>query len=113
EQWIYQQVAAARETAEQKQIPPPLDDSPKCPRCSLAPICMPDETRLLNTFSTIPKSPALQLMLELEEITESSAVLAASSIENNDPFRNIPEIRLPALKPGADIRRLIAPNPDT
>ncbi len=29
-------------------IPPPLADSPKCPRCSLAGICLPDETRLLT-----------------------------------------------------------------
>jgi len=28
-------------------MPPPLDDSPKCPRCSLVGICLPDETRLL------------------------------------------------------------------
>ena len=28
-------------------IPPPLVDSPKCPRCSLVGICLPDETRLL------------------------------------------------------------------
>jgi len=28
-------------------IPPPLDDSPKCPRCSLVGICLPDETCLL------------------------------------------------------------------
>ncbi len=27
--------------------PPPLGDSPKCPRCSLAPICLPDETNAL------------------------------------------------------------------
>ena len=30
------------------QIPPPLVDSPKCPRCSLVGICLPDETRLLQ-----------------------------------------------------------------
>lgn len=29
-------------------IPPPLEDSPKCPRCSLAGICLPDEVRFLN-----------------------------------------------------------------
>ncbi len=29
-------------------IPPPLVDSPKCPRCSLVGICMPDETNLLS-----------------------------------------------------------------
>jgi len=28
-------------------IPPPLADSPKCPRCSLVGICLPDETTLL------------------------------------------------------------------
>jgi len=27
-------------------MPPPLVDSPKCPRCSLTGICLPDETRL-------------------------------------------------------------------
>ena len=28
-------------------IPPPLEDSPKCPRCSLVGICLPDELNLL------------------------------------------------------------------
>ena len=29
-------------------MPPPLEDSPKCPRCSLVGICLPDETTLLR-----------------------------------------------------------------
>ena len=29
-------------------IPPPLEDSPKCPRCSLVGICLPDEVGLLQ-----------------------------------------------------------------
>ncbi len=29
-------------------IPPPLEDSPKCPRCSLVGICLPDEVQLLQ-----------------------------------------------------------------
>ena len=29
-------------------IPPPLEDSPKCPRCSLSGICLPDEVNLLR-----------------------------------------------------------------
>jgi len=29
-------------------LPPPLADSPKCPRCSLVGICLPDETNLLT-----------------------------------------------------------------
>lgn len=37
-------VADARQVAETGQIPPPLADSRKCPRCSLVGICLPDET---------------------------------------------------------------------
>ncbi len=37
-------LAEARAVAERGQIPPPLVDSPKCPRCSLVGICLPDET---------------------------------------------------------------------
>lgn len=46
EVWIIEQITAARLTAEGS-IPPPLVNSPKCVRCSLAPVCLPDETHLL------------------------------------------------------------------
>ena len=46
EQWVRVQIEAARQCTEGP-IPPPLDGSPKCVRCSLAPVCLPDETRLL------------------------------------------------------------------
>ncbi len=36
---------AARAIARSGRIPAPLLDSPKCPRCSLVGICLPDETR--------------------------------------------------------------------
>lgn len=36
------------EVAQGGLIPPPLEDSPKCPRCSLVGICLPDEVRLLK-----------------------------------------------------------------
>ncbi|MDZ4783717.1 MAG: CRISPR-associated endonuclease Cas1 [Planctomycetia bacterium] len=39
-----QALADARAAAESEEIPPPLVDSPKCPRCSLVGICLPDET---------------------------------------------------------------------
>ena len=56
EAWVIGRIAAARETA-LGPIPPPLVDSPKCARCSLAPVCLPDETRMLSvptleSFST-------------------------------------------------------------
>ncbi len=34
-------------TASSKQAPPPLIDSPKCPRCALVGVCLPDETNAL------------------------------------------------------------------
>lgn len=39
-----QALADARAAAASEHIPPPLVDSPKCPRCSLVGICLPDET---------------------------------------------------------------------
>jgi CRISPR-associated protein Cas1 len=38
----------ARRLARGGEIPPPLVNSPKCPRCSLVGICLPDETNLLS-----------------------------------------------------------------
>ncbi len=40
-------VAEARSAAARLAPPPPLESSPKCPRCSLVGICLPDETNLL------------------------------------------------------------------
>ena len=40
-----------RSVVDEGEIPPPLDDSPKCPRCSLVGICLPDETNLLKSDS--------------------------------------------------------------
>ena len=40
-----------RSVVDKGEIPPPLDDSPKCPRCSLVGICLPDETNLLKSDS--------------------------------------------------------------
>lgn len=46
EAWIVAQVAQARRVAAGT-IPAPLCNSPKCPRCSLVTVCLPDETRML------------------------------------------------------------------
>ncbi len=40
---------ALRACAAGGQIPEPLEDSPKCPRCSLVAICLPDEIRRLTS----------------------------------------------------------------
>lgn len=36
-------------------IPPPLEDSPKCPRCSLVGICLPDEVNFLKRQEQPPR----------------------------------------------------------
>ena len=45
------QAKEARECAASGKIPAPLVDSPKCPRCSLVGICLPDEVTALGTES--------------------------------------------------------------
>lgn len=42
-------LAQMRESLRGGEIPPPLEDSPKCPRCSLVSICLPDEVNFLRT----------------------------------------------------------------
>jgi CRISPR-associated protein Cas1 len=47
-------VEELREVATRDLPPPPLVDSPKCPRCSLVGICLPDETNALAARSDLP-----------------------------------------------------------
>lgn len=46
---VHVAVAEARRIASEKVMPPPLVGSPKCPRCSLVGICLPDETNMLRS----------------------------------------------------------------
>lgn len=48
------QIDAAWALAERGEIPPPLVDSSKCTGCSLAAICLPDETNLLRYARPAP-----------------------------------------------------------
>jgi len=49
---VVRTIDEARETAAGGAPPPPLEDSPKCQGCSLAGICLPDETRSLKNQPT-------------------------------------------------------------
>lgn len=40
-------------------IPPPLEDSPKCPRCSLVGICLPDEVQYFKSENISPRPMAI------------------------------------------------------
>ena len=65
-----QAAAGLRLVASGGQIPPPLENSPKCPRCSLAAICLPDELHYLRTHETPPRplavgqAPALPMYVQ-------------------------------------------------
>ncbi len=63
-------------------IPPPLEDSPKCPGCSLAPICLPEETNTL-------------LHSEISEPDRQLTLFDPSGI--------------PKKPPRPDVRRLVTP----
>lgn len=47
-------IAAAHQAARSRELPPPLVDSPKCVGCSLAGICLPDETNALAYSAASP-----------------------------------------------------------
>ena len=47
-------VARLRVLAASEDVPPPLVDSPKCPRCSLVGLCLPDEVNTINVRSNRP-----------------------------------------------------------
>lgn len=83
-------VAEARRIAESGRIPPPLVDSPKCPRCSLVGICLPDETRALLEGLRTPEPD------EVEQLGLFDAPQPAES----QPRRPVDEVR--RLVPAAD-----------
>jgi CRISP-associated protein Cas1 len=78
-----QLIRDCREMAKGGRMPLPLVDSPKCPRCSLVGICLPDETHLL-------------IRRDRDDSDDESAGL------DSEPF----------AKP-KDPRRLLTPSPET
>ncbi len=54
---VQQLLARLRATAATPEAPAPLPDSPKCPRCSLVGICLPDEVNALRAREDTPPRP--------------------------------------------------------
>jgi CRISP-associated protein Cas1 len=102
EAWIIAQIAKARELAASPTIPPPLVNSPKCVRCSLAPVCLPDETRMLSV-ATIGNRGA-------ERWPAQSAVRNPQNRTQDCADHSAP--RSLATAPTATPRRLIAARDD-
>ncbi|MBM3852818.1 MAG: CRISPR-associated endonuclease Cas1, partial [Verrucomicrobia bacterium] len=120
EAWIRRSIAAARVCAAGP-IPPPLDHSPKCPRCSLAPVCLPDETHLLQ--SALHPGPDAELtdattQLALPGFAVDAAgsdpeALAAALAIDDPAWASLPEPPPPRPAAEGEVRRLIAPDTDT
>jgi CRISPR-associated protein Cas1 len=78
-------VRDAWQTARAGLLPPPLQDSPKCNGCSLAPICLPDE----------------------------SARLAGPAADESEQLWLFPEAQPPRKPPvSEEVRRLVTPRDD-
>jgi CRISP-associated protein Cas1 len=73
----------ARALAIRGLIPPPLVDSPKCPRCSLVGICLPDETALCESL------PADEPNLQLSLFDEGPDVGSPAARESDEPLRRL------------------------
>ncbi|HEX2093913.1 MAG TPA: CRISPR-associated endonuclease Cas1, partial [Longimicrobiaceae bacterium] len=59
ERAVRERLAELREVAAREEPPPPLVDSPKCPRCSLVGLCLPDETNTLRFHQERSAHPRL------------------------------------------------------
>lgn len=58
-------IATLQTSTKTQKIPPPLQHSPKCPRCSLVGICLPDEINLLTNEATV-EAPMRKLTVALD-----------------------------------------------
>jgi CRISP-associated protein Cas1 len=79
-------IQEARSVAAAGLIPPPLTDSPKCQGCSLAGICLPDETSGLASTPAAADAVQLALFGEPKKI-ESSGTLVRRLITPRDDLR--------------------------
>lgn len=84
-------VAAARAVASRGAIPPPLVDSPKCPRCSLVGICLPDETHAATAWSDRSDGAGqLRLFADVGAAPDADSVFAVDVGKGGAPRRLVP-----------------------
>ncbi len=74
-------VSRLRLTVACESIPPPLSDSPKCPRCALVSICLPDEMRSLGGSNLAPRPIAIGTEEAMPLIVQSQRARVAKSGE--------------------------------
>ncbi len=74
-------VEGLRRLAADGAIPPPLEDSPKCPRCSLVEICLPDEVNQLTRRTVTPRPIAVPCTEALPLYVQAQRAKVAKSGE--------------------------------
>lgn len=88
-QQTLQALSDARQIAAQREIPPPLVDSPKCPRCSLVGICLPDETAACHDMA--PAGNIVQRMLfDIEPPANAAVTTSMGTAKEGDVRRLVP-----------------------
>lgn len=76
-----QAVEGLRRVASDGAMPPPLEDSPKCPRCSLVEICLPDEVNHLTRLDGPPRPIAVPVTDALPLYVQARRAKVAKSGE--------------------------------
>lgn len=69
-----------RTMADSGEIPPPLEDSPKCPRCSLVGICLPDEVTFLQGSSRVAQPDDVRRMTPARDDALPMYVISQGSV---------------------------------
>src|SRR5207248_376021 len=85
ESWILQKIAEARRVITGP-IPAPLVNSPKCVRCSLAPVCLPDETRMLGRESVERQSEERE-SVKRESVARLRPTSTSTAFRRDEPAR--------------------------
>ena len=78
-------------------IPPPLEDSPKCPRCSLVGICLPDETAFFRGADIAPRPLAVGTNTALPLYVQAWHAKVSKAGERLEVFiddKKVQEVRL-------------------
>lgn len=80
-------VEQARQVAAAGRIPDPLIDSPKCPRCSLVGICLPDETLIARDRRVVDEEQALQPWLIAPDMHDTDEAPARRLVPSREDLR--------------------------
>jgi CRISP-associated protein Cas1 len=76
ERWVLERISEARRVITGP-MPAPLVHSPKCVRCSLAPVCLPDETRMLQHSASPDEAEARGASTEGGETSRTKSETSA------------------------------------